>query len=171
MTAGPPWVGDQELRGHWTDGSRGDRWEHVRNSEYPQIPRDLRGNPRQTGSGVARAQMSRADDVANAMGLSAGLDRYDASERDLAFRNTKAVYDLAAQSLAMLGLFDPGCPWTVPRASGFRLLHRARAEGSPVLDVGQRKFLPGKVWLSGPGRMENPRGHPALGSVRAIPCP
>ncbi len=67
--------------------------------------------------GLARAQMSHAYDVANGIGLSAVLDRYDASERDLALRNMQAVYGLVAQSLPILWFFDRGYPWTAPRTS------------------------------------------------------
>jgi len=46
--------------------------------------------------------MSHAYDVANGMGLSAVLDRYGASERDLALRSMQAVYGLVGQLLPML---------------------------------------------------------------------
>ena len=60
--------------------------------------------------GLAHAQMSHAYDVANGICLSAVLDRYDASERDLALRNMQAVYGLVPQSLPISWLFDRGYP-------------------------------------------------------------
>jgi len=86
--------------------------------EIPNTPK-LREEYGETGGkqdpGLARAQMSHAYDVANVICLSAVLDRYDASERDLALRNMQAVYGLVPQSLPILWLFDRGYPWTAPR--------------------------------------------------------
>jgi hypothetical protein len=54
--------------------------------------------------------MSHACDVTHGMGLSAVLDRYDASGRDLVLRSMQAVYGLVGQSLPMLWFFDCGLP-------------------------------------------------------------
>jgi hypothetical protein len=88
--------------------------------EIPNTPK-LREVYGETGGkqapGLARAQMSHAYDVANGICLSAVLDRYEASERDLALRNMQAVYGLVGQLLRILWLFERGDPWTTPRAS------------------------------------------------------
>jgi len=79
--SGPPWVGGKQCPRHWTDDARGDRWEDVRNPEYPKTLRGYGKTGGKQGPGLAWAQLSHAYDVTNGMGLSAVLDRYDASGR------------------------------------------------------------------------------------------
>jgi len=85
--------------------------------------------------------MSHAYDVANGICLSAVLDRYEASERDLALRNMQAVYGLVGQSLPILWLLIAATLGLRQGLPGLSLLHPARADGSPVLDAGQGEFL------------------------------
>ena len=63
-----------------------------------------------TASGIARARMSHAYDVANHLCLSAILDRHDTSERDLARRNIAEVREIVPKSHRILWLEDRGYP-------------------------------------------------------------
>ena len=63
-----------------------------------------------TASGIARARMSHAYDVANHLCLSAIVDRYDTSERDLARRNIAEVRTSVPKSHRILWLEDRGYP-------------------------------------------------------------
>ena len=83
-------------------------------SQLCEVDGETGGNQ---GPELARAQMSYAYDVAKGIGLSVVLNRYEASERDLALRNMQAVYGLVGQLLRILWLFERGDPWTTPRAS------------------------------------------------------
>ncbi len=83
-------------------------------SQLCEVDGETGGNQ---GPELARAQMSYAYDVAKGIGLSVVLNRYEASERDLALRTMQAVYGLVAQSLPIRWLFDRGYPRTAPRTS------------------------------------------------------
>lgn len=86
-----------------------------------------------TASGVARARISHAYDVANHLAVSAILDRMDTSERNLARRNIAAVRQLVPKSHRILWLEDRGYPWTAPRASHrFRFGWNSMRKASPI---------------------------------------
>jgi len=63
-----------------------------------------------TASGIARARISHAYDVANHLCLSAILDRMDISERDLARRNIAEVHAMLPHRYRILWLKDRGYP-------------------------------------------------------------
>ncbi len=87
-----------------------------------------------TASGIARARMSHAYDVANHLCLSAILDRHDTSERDLTRRNIAEVRTIVPKSRRILWLEDGGYP-------SFPFWMEFDAQGEAYSDAGAQQFL------------------------------